>query len=365
MIKYRYEKVAATPYAKLLAEQRGVALSSVTAGADGVVRAADVLTAAESAGAGVGAAREASGRPSDGGVSHEVFGRTVGADASASRATPLARRIAAAKGIDLGSVQGSGRFGKILASDLSGAAGAAGFVRAAGADAEDVVTVVKMNGMRRTIAQRMARSARETAVVTQFMEMDVSDLLELRAIVNEGRPKGERITLTSFFVKAMAIAVREHERFRMQIQEEENAFLLHSAVNIGVAVGTDEGLSVPVLRGADGKTLGEINAEVSSLSQKARDGALSPDDYRGGVMTLSNMGMFGVTAFTPIINQPEASILGVGAPSERLVLEEDGVRTHSFVMQSLTYDHRIINGTEAAKFQLRVKDLIERPEQLI
>jgi pyruvate dehydrogenase E2 component (dihydrolipoamide acetyltransferase) len=211
----------------------------------------------------------------------------------------------------------------------------------------------------------MGRSSRETASVTQFMEMDATELLELRRLMNEDRGAQDRITVTSLIVKALAIALCEHERFRMQLSEQEDAFLLRSAVHIGIAVGADEGLFVPVLRHADKKSVREINAEVSSLSRKARDGALRPDDYTGGVITLSNMGMYGVTAFTPIINQPEASIVGIGAPAQRLVMYPDGIKTRPFITQSLTYDHRIVNGTEAADFQLRIKDLTERPEQLI
>jgi pyruvate dehydrogenase E1 component beta subunit len=284
---------------------------------------------------------------------------TLTASPADVRITPLARRVAEVKGLDVHAMKGSGRLGKIFVADLSSAAS-----RAIAAHPDDEVSVVKMNGVRRTIAQRMGRSSRETAPVTQFMEMDATELLELRGLMNEGAGVQGRITVTSLIVKAMAIAVREHERFRMQLNEQEDGFLLQSAVHIGIAVGTDEGLFVPVLRHADKKSVREINAELSSLSRKARDGALLPDDYAGGVITLSNMGMYGVTAFTPIINQPEASIMGIGAPARRLAMYPDGIRARSIITQSLTYDHRIVNGTEAAGFQLRIKDLVERPEQL-
>jgi pyruvate dehydrogenase E2 component (dihydrolipoamide acetyltransferase) len=334
--KYRYENIAATPYAKLLSGQYGISLSAVTAqSADGVIRASDVTRAAET-GAAAGGSRTA----------------------SQPRMTPLARRMAEAKGIDPGALHGSGHSGKIFAADLRDApqAGAPG--------ADDEVTVINMNGVRRTIARRMSQSASETATVTQFMDMDATDMLELRRILNEGAAAGERITVTSFLVKAIATATREHERFRMQISEGADAFLLHRAVNVGIAVGMDEGLLVPVMHDADQKTLRVINAEVASLSRRAKDGSLFPHNYEGGVITLSNMGMYGVTAFTPIINQPEASILGVGAPMPRLTLTQQGVVVRSYITQSLTYDHRIINGTEAALFQQRVKELIENPEEL-
>jgi pyruvate/2-oxoglutarate dehydrogenase complex dihydrolipoamide acyltransferase (E2) component len=227
------------------------------------------------------------------------------------------------------------------------------------------VTEVPMNGMRRVIAQRMAQSARETAVVNQFVEMDVTALLTLRAAVNEGKAKTERLTVTAFILRAMAVATREQERFRMQLNEAGDGFLLFEKVDIGIAVGTQDGLTVPVLRDADKKSIYEINQETAALTVAARAGRLMPDDYKGGVITLTNMGMYGVTAFTPIINQPEAAILGMGKPTERLVMEGASIRNKAFMFQSLTYDHRIINGTESALFQLRLKELLEKPKELL
>jgi pyruvate dehydrogenase E2 component (dihydrolipoamide acetyltransferase) len=163
----------------------------------------------------------------------------------------------------------------------------------------------------------------------------------------------------------MAAAVKEHERFRMQMGADGDSFILKNSINIGVAVGTPEGLTVPVLRNADMKSIVEISRETAELAQKSREGKLSQDAYTGGVITLTNMGMYGVTAFTPIINQPEASILGTGAPTERLVKEGGAIKAKSFMYQSLTYDHRIINGTESALFQQRLKELLENPVKLL
>jgi len=225
--------------------------------------------------------------------------------------------------------------------------------------------VIRMNGMRRVIAQRMSQSAQETAVVSQFVEVDVTELLEARKLINVGKEKAEQVSVTAFILRAMAIATREHERFRMQMGADGKSFILKSDVNIGVAVGTPEGLTVPVLRGADKKSIERLSAETTEIARDARDMKLPPDAYMGGVITLTNMGMYGVTAFTPIINQPEASILGMGAPAERLVKEGDIFKNRSFMYQSLTYDHRIINGTEAALFQMRIKELLEYPDGLL
>jgi len=278
--------------------------------------------------------------------------------------TLLARRIAKSKGLDITAITGSGVSGRIYSADLDAAP------KAAPKTVQDITppeaggTVVKMNGMRRVIARRMAQSSQETATVSQFVEVDVTDLMSLRDEMNAGKDKSEKLTVTAFILRAMAIATKEFERFRMQMGADGNSFVLHDDVNISIAVGTPEGLTVPVLRNMDLKTVEMINAETADMAQKARDGKLSPDAYEGGVITLTNMGMYGVTAFTPIINQPEASILGFGAPTERLVKEGDEIKTRSFVYQSLTYDHRIINGTESALFQLRVKELLENPKEL-
>ena len=274
-----------------------------------------------------------------------------------AKMTTLARRIAKSKDLNITGISGSGISGRIYSSDLASAE------QPAPAPANG--TVVKMNGMRRVIAKRMAQSARETATVSQFVEVDVTELMSIREEINADRGKESRITVTSFILRAMSLAVKEYERFRMQMGADGASFILIDDVNIGVAVGTSEGLTVPVLFGADQKTLEMLNTETAELAEKAHNRKLSPEEYSGGVITLTNMGMYGVTAFTPIINQPEASILGVGAPTRRLVQDGGDIENRFFMYQSLTYDHRIINGTEAALFQLRVKELLENPKELL
>jgi len=359
MTNYRYENIAATPYAKRLASERGLSLSLVDSGMDGIIRGADVLNARI--------------QPSNVLQSESAFAEAGSTDRFSSvRMTPLAKRVVEAGRLDASVLSGSGYGGKIFKADLGAAsAGKTGLGSATGAPVfgkptgGNQATEIKMNGMRRTIAKRMAQSSLETAPVTQYVEVDVTALLDMRKAVNENRSGQKRVTLTAFILKAMAIAVREHDRFRMQLNAAEDGFLLHSAVNIGIAVGTNEGLSVPVLRDADRKSVAAISDEVASLSEQARTGGLKPDDYQGGVITLSNMGMYDVFAFTPIINQPEASILGIGAPTPRLMLVKGSLENRQFIMQSLTYDHRIINGTEAADFQHSLKTLLEDPNQLL
>jgi len=164
-------------------------------------------------------------------------------------------------------------------------------------------------------------------------------------------------------LKAVGTALREHERFRYQLSENE--YIVHDEVNIGIAVALNDGLIVPVLREVDKLSLHEIAAGSKRLAAAAREGKLSPDELKDGVFTISNLGMYGVYSFTPIVNFPEAAILGVGVPIERVVIEGTSIAAHSFMMLSLTYDHRILNGAEAAAFSSRVKYLLENPVELI
>lgn len=287
---------------------------------------------------------------------------------SVPRSTPLAQRMAKAGGIDLGGLRGSGYLGKVFSSDLEGVAlaspagltvGEAGVMKLGGGD---TVKNIPMSNMRKIIARRMTASAQEIPAVTQNIEVDVTGLLALRSKVNESRE--EKVSLNVFMIKATALAVRKHERFRMQLGADD-AFLLHSSANVGFAVGMPEGLLVPVIKNADEKSIHEIAKEAGVLIQRARNNKLMSSDYGCGVITVSNMGMYGTRAFSPIINQPEAAILGVNAPVERLVLERNGICSKSILTLSLTFDHRIINGTEAAEFELTIRALLENPEQLL
>jgi pyruvate dehydrogenase E2 component (dihydrolipoamide acetyltransferase) len=325
MRSYRYKKIAATPYAKSLASRYGLDLEAI-ASSGGVVKGADVERAAAS--------------------------KTGGA-----RITPLARRMAGARGIDRGSIRGSGYGGKIVSADVLNAQSSPSDKSF---DARDAVRAVGMTRMRRVIAARMQRSSQEIPAVTQNVEVDATELLELHKSINEGRARENRVSVNDLLIRATALVTREHERFRMQLGEDDS-FILHSAVNVGFAVGMDDGLLVPVIKRADEMSVFQISDAAKALIKNARANSLKPSDYGCGVITISNMGMYKVHSFTPIINQPEASILGVGAPTERLVLNERGIEVRKFIMLSLTFDHRIINGAEAAEFELDMKRVLEQP----
>ena len=321
---------AATPYARALAKQRGIDLSGLSGnGPCGEIRAAEVLFAAP----------------------------------QKARITPLARRMAAELKIETASIAGSGYLGKVFSRDLDRARAIAPQAAAQSVAGGQANGMRPMSGMRRVIAKRMFQSHSEIPSVTQNIEVDVTELMSLRAYVNEALEKERRISVNDFILKAVGIAVREQERFRMQLKDD--AYVLHSVCNVGMAVGMDEGLLVPVIRDADEKSLSEISAEAKVYAAKARQNKLLPEDVGSGVITVSNMGMYGTHSFTPIINQPEASILGVNAAIGRLVLTEQGVAVRKIMLLSLTYDHRIINGTEAAAFEKRVKELLESPAHLL
>lgn len=324
--------VAATPYARKLAKDHDLDLHAVVpSGRHGEVRGRDVEAALE----------------------------------AAPKATPLARAMAADRGIDLKGVAGSGYRGKIMSGDLPSAAAPAGVaaVDAAIAEIEGVLARYKMNGMRKVIAQRMFASHNEIPNVTQNIKIDVTELLALREKINKGKEKADKVSVNDMIIKAVAKVIGEQERFRMTLEGDE--FVLHNEINIGVAVGLDDGLLVPVVHNVDQKGLLQVAKEAKSLAKKAREGKLMPDEMGGGRITISNIGMFGTHSFTPIINQPEAAIVGVCGTEEELALVDGNVVARKKMMVCVTFDHRILNGTEVCQFESRLKQLLEDPVQIL
>jgi len=300
----------ATPYARTLAAEAGLDLTTLTgSGKDGVIKARDI-----------------------------------------SRATPLAARMAADQGIDLSKISGSGFGGKITKADLS--------LAQAGAD-----IVKPLAGMRAVIAKRMTQSHDEIPTVTQTMKAYVDELLTLRAKANQGRT--DKITINDFILKATAKAMAGSDLFRTEIDMANSQLITRARTNIAVAVALDEGLMVPVILDADKLTLTEISAAAKDLSSRARSGQLLPNELTGSVITVSNLGASGIFTFTPIINQPNASILGIGSIHEELAMVDGAVVTRKFVMLCLTYDHRIIDGAQATAFQGQIRDLLENPVDIL
>lgn len=312
---------AATPNARRMAAEKGIALSSVEpSGSAGQITARDVENAAHS--------------------------------------SPLARAVAADTGAKLNAVAGSGENGRVMRSDVSADRRVAQAVE----DIDAYLERRKLTAMRKVIAKRMLQSHAEVPTVTQNTSVDVTALAQLRREYNEQTQR--HVSFNDFIVRAAALAAGENERVRMRFAGDE--YELTDRVNIGVAVSTDDGLLVPVVRDANRKTVGELSDEIKALADGARSNRLRREDLGGAVMTVSNLGMFGVHSFTPIINQPESCILGVCAMEDVLALAGDGsVEVRKKMMLCLTYDHRIMNGTEAAAFSNRLKSLLEAPMQLL
>lgn len=309
--------IAATPYAKTLARKKGVQLSAVSA----------------------------TGRHG------EVTGRDVEA-----AATPVAKKVAADLGVDLSTVTGNGYNGKITKQDVVAATGRV--------EETKPMERQRMTAMRRTIAQRMSASHTEIPPVTQNTKIDVTELLEIRELLNKGRDKSERISINDFVIAAVARAIIEFPRVRMRIENDEYART--DDIDIGVAVGLDDGLIVPVIRSAHLLRLGEIASESKRLAQKARASTLDRFDFGGACITISNLGMYGIHSFTPIVNQPESAIIGVCEVEDELALDnKGGVCVRKKMIISVTYDHRILNGAEAAQFALRIRDLMEHPYKIL
>ncbi|MDO4312196.1 MAG: dihydrolipoamide acetyltransferase family protein [Eubacteriales bacterium] len=320
--------IPATPYAKKIAADNGIDLAEVQpTGRYGEIRAIDVENAIH----------------------------------AQPKATPLARAMAADMGIDLKTVAGSGYRGKITSADLTPEEAAQ--VEAAVKEIEEILERRKLSGMRKVIAQRMSASHTEIPNVTQNIKVDVTELLALRAKINQGKEKADKVSVNDLIIKAVGKAVAEFERFRMTLEGDE--YVIHNQINVGMAVGIAEGLLVPVIRDVDKKSLVEVSKKAKELAKKAREGKLMPDELGDGRITISNIGMYGTHSFTPIINQPEASIVGVCGTEDELALQDGEVVVRKKMMICVTFDHRILNGTEVCEFESCLKNLLENPISIL
>ena len=295
------------------------------------------------------------------------------------RISPLAKKTAAKLGLDYTTVAGSGPMGRIVQKDILAAAEAAkntpapvaavptpeaapAPVKAGNLELMDGDEVVKLAGMRKVIADRMTKSAREIPTVTQNVKIDVTDLMAFRKKVNE--ELGVRYSLNDYVLKATAKALKENKHILASIDGDK--IIKRAHVNIGMAVALDDGLIVPVIKDADKMSLGEISATAKDLAERAKTNKLEMDEYKGSTFSVSNLGMFGVETFDPIINQPDAGILGVCAVQDELVMDNEGnITKRQFMRISFTFDHRLIDGATAAKFELAIKELMENPMKIL
>ena len=276
-------------------------------------------------------------------------------------ASPLARKIAREEGVDLAAIEGTGPGGRIVKEDVLNAIREG--AEAPGPAAQEPLPgkLIPIKGIRRVIAQRMSESTRTIPHFFLSVEADMTGTLQLRdRLLGEvGKKAGVRLSITDILVKITALALRDHPIINSRIEGE--GIRLVEEVNIGVAMAVEDGLIVPVIHGADRKSITEIASALRDLTEKARSNTLSVDEVTAGTFTLSNLGMFGIDTFNAIINPPQCSILGVGRTVEKPVAEGGRVGIKPIAWLTLSSDHRIVDGATAAKFLGRVKELLENP----
>ena len=282
------------------------------------------------------------------------------ASSAASMLPPSAQRIVAENAIDPNSIQGTGKGGRITKVDALNA-----ITGAAPASAGPREERIKMSRLRKTIAQRLKDSQNTAAILTTFNEIDMSHVINVRKQYKDAFQKkyGIKLGFMSFFVKAVIGALKEVPAVNAMIEGDELVYRKY--YDIGVAVGTEQGLVVPVLRDTEHKSYADIEQEIANYGKKAREGKISMGDLTGGTFTISNGGVYGSLLSTPIINPPQAGILGMHKTQERPVAIDGKVEIRPMMYIALSYDHRIIDGKEAVTFLVRVKDFIENPERLL
>jgi pyruvate dehydrogenase E2 component (dihydrolipoamide acetyltransferase) len=333
--------IAASPKARALARRLGVSLAGITGtGPRGMVVVADVELA--------GAVREAA--------------------AEAVKASPVARRLADQTGVDLAAVSGSGPSGRIMRQDVAMASIAGAQTPrpepepAAPAEVEALPPGIQaLTGLRGIIAERLSASWRERPHVTLITEADATNLVSARQQLTT--ELGQKVAYDALLVALVARALSEHPHVNVRLTEQGIEEL--TQINVGVAVDTERGLLVPVVHDAAAKSLVEIQQALAELVERALTGRSVPDDLSGGTFTITNLGMFGIDAFTPIINPPESAILGVGRIVNKPVGIEGQIVLRDMMTLSLSFDHRLIDGAPAARFLQRVKQLVERPFALV
>ena len=298
-------------------------------------------------------------------------------------ATPATRRLARELGVELRAVRGSGPGGRVLDADVRAAAGArpqaaptgpAKPLAAIGLEPPPLprfeqwgpVERAPLSHLRRTIAERMTLSATLIPHVTHF---DRADITDLDAIITRNlepaRARGVTLTLTAFLLKAAALALRAHPQFNASLDPAAGELILKRYYHLGVAVATSRGLIVPVLRDLDGKPVLEIGRELGALAQRVRDGKATLEDLRGGTFTITNIGALGGTAAIPIINYPEVAILGVSRARQEAVVRQGQIVPRLMLPITLTFDHRVADGADGARFATEIVSRLEAPERLI
>lgn len=289
-------------------------------------------------------------------------------DSSSKQTGPAARLKADELAVDINSVAGSGVRGRVLSKDVAAAAqtGAKPAVSSVQAvPSGERVERVRMTPLRRTIARRLVEAQQTAAMLTTFNEADMTNIKRIRATYQDRFVKkyGRKLGFMSFFLKATVEALREYPAVNAEIDGDEIVYKKY--YNIGVAVSSDRGLVVPVVRDAEQRSFAGIEEEIASLATRARDGKLKLADFQDGTFTISNGGVFGSLMSTPILNPPQVGILGMHTIQNRPVNVNGQVEIRPMMYLALSYDHRIIDGRQAVGFLKRIKELVENPERIL
>ena len=279
------------------------------------------------------------------------------------KVSPAARKMASESKVDLRKVEGSGKNGIILKEDIMALMGSKP------APSERKVNLgpeerVKMTRLRLTIAKRLKEAQENAAMLTTFNEVDMSEVMSMRSVYKEEFQKkyGVKLGFMSFFVKACVIGLKNFPAINAEIQGEEIVY--KNYYNISIAVGTERGLVVPVLRETDEMSFADIEKNIGELGQKARDGKITIEDLQGGTFTITNGGIYGSMLSTPILNPPQSAVLGMHNIIDRPVVVDGKVEVRPIMYLALSYDHRIIDGKEAVSFLKIIKESLEQPKRL-
>lgn len=297
------------------------------------------------------------------------------------RISPLARKTAAKMDVDYSGIAGTGPSGRIVVKDILAAAEAQKNAPAAAPAAAEAApakkeapkaglelmegdTVVKLTGMRKVVAARMLASHTEIPPVTQNIKVDVTELMKFRKMLLA--ETGKKYSVNDLVLKAIAKCLTQHPEILVSFDEANHQIIQRKHVNIGMAVALDAGLITPVIRDADKMGLDTLAATAKDLAARAKENKLLPDEYKGSTITVSNLGMFGIETFTPIINQPDSVIVGVCAIEDELQMDDEGkLSKHQVMRLSVTLDHRTLDGAVVAKFEMDLRDILQNPMSIV
>ena len=328
----------------------------------------------EGSGVSSGAVEPETANPAETANAEPVAASPPAPAADISDLSPAVRRVVEEHGLDPSQISGTGKGGRLTKQDAQTAVAAIATPAAPAAPSADMPATapmgvreerVKMTRLRKTIAARLKESQNTAAQLTTFNEVDMGALMQLRRDYKDlfEQKYGARLGFMSFFARACVTALREIPAVNAEIAEDE--IIYKNFINMGVAVGTEKGLVVPVIRDVQNMGLADIELAVAEMGRKARDGKLSLEDLQGGTFTMSNGGVYGSLMSTPILNMPQSGILGMHKIQDRPVVINGDVVVRPMMYLALSYDHRIVDGKEAVTFLVRVKECLENPERML